>query len=97
MSRSYKKHPWYTDGRNGQKKAKQFANKVVRKYNSEIKNGNYYKKLFCSYNIHDYISRWTWKQAKDCYKQSLNFFYYKKHYKNLKEFYNYWSKYYKRK
>lgn len=95
MSRSYKKHPWATDGRHGQKIWKRFANKSVRHYSNDIKNGKYYKRLYCSYNIHDYKSRWTWEEAK--FKFEENVLYNFKNYKTLKEFYRYWYKYYRRK
>jgi len=95
MSRSYKKTPWATDGRNGRKSWKRIANKTIRKYKNEIKKGKAYKKLYCSYNIHDYKSRWPWEEAK--FKFEENVLYNFKSYKTLKEFYSYWHKYYRRK
>lgn len=95
MSRSYKKHPWCTDGKKGQVKSKRLANKIVRRYKNKIANGNYYKRLFCSWNIHDYISRWTWEEAKEAYENNL--MNWKRSYPTLEEFYKYWIKYYKRK
>ena len=91
MSRSYKKHPWYTDGRNGQVKSKRFANKKVRKYKNKISNGNFYKRLFCSYEIHDYKSRWSWQEAKKDYENDI----YKE--RTLEEFYKMWIKLYRSK
>ena len=64
MSRSYKKHPFYTDGRNGQKIAKRIANHKVRKAeNLPSKQRNAYKRVSESWEIHDYISRWTLEEA----------------------------------
>ncbi len=95
MSRSYKKHPWYTDGRNGQVKSKRLANKTIRNYKNKIIKGNFYKRLFCSWNIHDYISRWSWEEAKEEYENDPSTWMEK--YPTLTDFYKYWSKYYKRK
>ena len=52
MSRSFKKHPGWCD-RNPW--AKKQANGIVRKY-KHLVNGNMYKKVFCSWEIHDYKS-----------------------------------------
>lgn len=90
MSRSYKKHPVYTDGRNGQKKSKRYANKKVR-HSKNVPNGKYYKRYFCSYDIHDYVSRWTWKEALESWEQGT----YSKG--SLKDFYRYWLIHYKNK
>jgi hypothetical protein len=51
MSRSVKK-PYYTDSNIG---AKRYANKVVRRYKGVLANGKAYKKVYCSYNITDWI------------------------------------------
>lgn len=54
MSKSYKKYTCFTDNqRSGAKKEKRFANKKVRK-TFDINDGCAYKKLYCSWNIHDY-------------------------------------------
>ena len=96
MSRSYKKHPWYTDGRKGgQVISKRFANKTVRKYKHKIANKKAYKKLFCSYNIHDFISRWPWKEAKDEYEKNL--WNLQERYSTIKDFFKHWNKNYRRK
>jgi len=56
MSKSYKKYTCFTDNQNGgAKKEKRFANKKVRR-TFELDNGNAYKKLYCSWNIHDFKS-----------------------------------------
>lgn len=91
MSRSYKKNPVYTDGRNGQKKAKRRANHIVRQANIEelpLK-GNAYKKMSESWEIHDYISRWTWEEALDWYNKHPDQY---SEYPTEKEFYRYWYK-----
>ena len=94
MSRSYKKHPFYTDGSpRTTKEMKKVANSKVR-HTEDVPNGKKYKKIFCSYDIHDWITRWSWKEAKKEYE--TNEFYQKK-YPTLKDFYKYWSKIYKRK
>lgn len=51
MSRSYKK-PYITDNGRHRIAAKKDAVKTMRK--KDIYNGNYYKKIYCSWNISDY-------------------------------------------
>lgn len=96
MSRSYKKHPWCTDGRDGRVIPKRFANKAVRRYKHKLANGKAYKKLFCSWEIHDYISRWPWQEAKKEYEEDSSDWW-KEACPTLKDFYKYWSKWYRRK
>ncbi len=91
MSRSYKKHPYVTDGTAGStKRRKRRANKVVRN-NENLPNGSAYKKAYETWDIHDYISRWTWEEAKEAWERGDNE-YLKKHYPTLKEYYRYWLK-----
>jgi len=69
MSRSKKKISIYTDGRAGTPKYfKRVANKVVRK-SKEVPNGKAYKKLYCSWNIHDW--KWMVFPEDDRYKEGL--------------------------
>ena len=98
MSRSYKKHPYCTDGSpKTTKERKQLANKRVRRCKKDMdKKGKKYKQLYESYDIHDYINRWTWEKAKEEYENDI-YSYWKERYPTLKEFYRFWSKYYKRK
>lgn len=98
MSRSYKKHPFYTDGKTpGPKISKRYANKKVRNYKNKIAKGKSYKKLFCSYEIHDFIARWTWEDAKAAYliEDSPGKYSYKDSFPTLKDFYRYWLKHHK--
>ena len=106
MSRSYKKNPVVKDGRSG-KVGKRFASKKVRRYKGIIPNGNTYKKLYESCNIHDYAFRETYQEHKKRFESDV------KAYLNgglkydprdtTKEYNrwwyddNYWSKCYKRK
>ena len=92
MSRSYKKNPYYSDGKCGTTKTKKrIANHRVR--NSEdVPSGGAYKKFFPSWDIHDYINRWTWEEAKEEWEHSDDDTYIKRHYPTLKEFYRYWFK-----
>jgi len=53
MSRSVKKSGWCTDGRDGRKWWKNQANRKLRNA-EEVPNGKAYKKLYESWNIHDY-------------------------------------------
>jgi hypothetical protein len=105
MSRSYRKHPINTDGRDGRVTQKRWANKKVRRYKNKIANGKAYKHIFESWEIHDYISRWSWEQAKEEYEHSAYInskgefnYIYQDDYPTLKDFYNKcWSKVYRRK
>lgn len=91
MSRSYKKHPFYTDGSPGTtKESKKFANKKVRN-TKNLPNGGAYKKTFESYNIHDYANRWTWEEAKEVWERGDKE-YLRKQYPTLKDFYRFWLK-----
>ena len=64
MSRSFKKTPIIkyapSSKRGGAKLAKRNANSRIRMLD-EVPNGSAYKRYFCQWNIHDVISRWTWK------------------------------------
>ncbi len=95
MSRSFKHSPVSTDGkRRTTKQSKKFANKTIRHYKKGLPNGKAYKKLFCSYNIHDWISYWSWSQAQ---KDWNRLFFLQKEYPTLKQFYIFWYKCQKRK
>ena len=55
MSNS-RKQPYYTDySRSSTREIKRFASKKVRSYPGEIPNGKAYRKLYCSWNIRDYV------------------------------------------
>ena len=59
MSRSRKKHPVVSDyGRNSTWFFKRQASRKVRYYKGHIPDGSQFKKLYCSWNIFDYICRW---------------------------------------
>ena len=94
MSRSFKKHPYCTDGRAGRKPWKRRANKIVRNYKNNLADGKNYKKLYNSWNIHDYISRWSWPEVKKEWENGLRNTYLREHYPTLKELYKFWKKYY---
>lgn len=70
MSRSYKKNPIVKDGRSG-KVGKRFANKKVRRYKGEIANGKAYKRLYESWDIHDYAFRETYQEHKQRFESDL--------------------------
>lgn len=92
MSRSYRHLPIITDGkRKVTKRMKRYANKTVRQHNAEISNGKEYKKLYCSYNIHDYVCYWPWSKAKQEWKEGKNSWL-TENFPTLKQFYLYWKK-----
>ncbi len=91
MSRSYKKNPYVTDGSPGvTKERKKFANKKVRN-TQELPNNSAYKKVAESYDIHDWVHRWTWEEAKREWERN-NFGWIQKRYPTLKDYYRYWLK-----
>ena len=59
MSRSVKKHGFCKDGGKhgkGVKFAKARANRAVRRFSEELpKKGKFFRKIFETYNIHDYV------------------------------------------
>ena len=55
MSRSRKKTAGWVDySRSGTKKEKRFSNKAVRNFKGDISDGGMFKKMYCSWNIHDW-------------------------------------------
>lgn len=100
MSRSYKKHPIYTDGGTpGTKYAKRFANKKVRRtdWDELPLKGNGYKKVYCSWDIHDYISRMSIEDARASWERNRNA-YWMCDYETFEDFLNHeWKKWYYRK
>ena len=61
MSRSYRK-PYATDGygSNHRRWSKKEANQKVRRYNDTLANGMAYKKIFESWDIHDFDGFLMW-------------------------------------
>jgi len=56
MSRSFRA-PWYVDGWEGSRRKrfyKRYANRVIRRTESEIADGKAYRKFFDNYSICDY-------------------------------------------
>ena len=97
MSRSYKKNPIYTDGNAGTtQEQKRLANKKIRHTSFEDLPlvGKAYRKFFCSYNIHDYVNRWTWQDALDWWHTSERA---QEIYPTERDLYRYWLKICKRK
>ena len=103
MSRSYKKHPICTDRTDGAKYWKRIANKRVRRYKG-LPNYKAYKKVYCSWDIHDWISRWSKQQAINSYDKDRYFWLSGYEYDRWEDFIdkedflnNHWAKYYRRK
>ena len=75
MSRSYKKTPVVTD-RQRPGTAKYFkrrANKKVRRYGRDIANGKSYRKVMESWEIRDYVGRWSKEHALHDYHNSVRY------------------------
>ena len=105
MSRSYKHSPICTDyTRKHTKFAKRQANIRVRRSRG-LYNGGNYKKLYCSWDIHDYCSYWTKNKAINYYEHEVYFFdgkcifaYDREEFPTAKKFIDkHWKKYYYRK
>ena len=100
MSRSFKKSPVVTDADSG-KVGKRFAKRKVRRYKDTISNGKMYRKIYDSWNIHDYTFRETLTEHllgfESCLLTFLNGGSAEDH--RPEKFYNYkcWYKSYKRK
>lgn len=97
MSRSRKRNPIHTDGRSG-KVGKKLANRKVRRALTEYppKSKNY-KKEFESYDIHDWVLRWTKEEALEKYRNAESDSWMRTKYPTEKSFLNYWAKIYQRK
>lgn len=100
MSRSYKKNPVFTDYQSG-KLGKKCANKKVRQYKGDIPKGNAYRKIYNSYEIHDYIIRETYQEYKNALESDTKAYLHGGLCYDPREetFFtdNHWAKYFKRK
>lgn len=61
MSRSYKKTPICKDRKTSSKANKRIANSKVR-HTDNIPNGKAYRKVFNTWDIHDYVSRYSYEE-----------------------------------
>ena len=69
MSRSVRRTPIRKDHNSG-KWGKKQANKKVRREKDFFESGNNYKKIYNTWNIHDYVAYYTKEQAiKDWYEE----------------------------
>ena len=97
MSRSYRKNPIIKDNGKSKKEMKSLANrKVRRKLNDpdfDIADGKAYKKEFESWDIADFISRWTKEDAiKEYESKSKKYRWFKEEWPTLEDYLNYWEK-----
>lgn len=98
MSRSYKRNPISKDGGSRKKESKRLANKVVRNYEDMPRRARKaYKKVFCSWDIADYVSRYTLKQAIEDYYEWDEDSWFRKQYPTLESYIENWKKWYLRK
>jgi hypothetical protein len=101
MSRSYKKHTYYTDYvRKSTAWQKRMANRAARRYNDYFPKGNHYQKIYNPWFIHDWKSYETEQFAKKWYKEMLEHSRLKDYASNYTEksyVDKVWKKYYKRK
>lgn len=100
MSRSYKKNPIIKDNGKGKKDKKAIANSRVR---NQLKNEDYiiangcaYKKEYESWNIADYVFRFTEDEARHHYEEmSKDSKWFRDKWPTLESFMNYWKKHYR--
>lgn len=71
MSRSYKKHPIVKVAPKDGTNEKKFANRKVRRYKQVISNGKSYQKLYESWDIHDYVCRYTYEDYRQHHESKL--------------------------
>ena len=90
MSRSYRKNPICKDN-GSSKSSKRCANRKTRRHENELPSkGCYYKKIYEQYDIHDWVSRWTWEEALADFHS--NGWRWHPEITNEKELYRYWYK-----
>ena len=97
MSKSYRKNPIVKDNGKSKKEMKSLANrKVRRKLNDpdfNIADGKAYKKEFESWDIADFISRWTKEDAiKEYESKSKKYRWFKEEWPTLDDYLNYGEK-----
>ena len=97
MSRSYRKNPIIKDNGKSKKEMKSLANrKIRRKLNDpdfNMADGKAYKKEFESWDIADFISRWTKEDAiKEYESKSKKYPWFKEEWPTLEDYLNYWEK-----
>lgn len=74
MSRSYKKNPISKcDPKNGTP-GKKFANRKVRRCKDAIPNGKAYRKIYNSWEIHDYVCRYTYEEYNCHYEAQIKMY-----------------------
>ena len=96
MSRSYKKTP-ITKGCGYGRFGKKYANRILRR-NNEIFKRSLYKRNFNSWDINDYVSRWTKEEAIEHYNKNKDEPWFSERYSSLDDFLNkIWYRYYRRK
>ena len=90
MSRSYKKVPISKDNQSCSQETKKIANRKFRRQLLDVPiKGNYYRKTFPRYLIHDWITYWSKENAREGY---LNGTYSRKNCPTLEDFLNQWKK-----
>lgn len=96
MSRSYKKTPISKDRPKTSHQNKKLASRHVRRQKDFIGKGNSYKKLYCSWDIHDYICYWTLDDVIQAWNEEESDLcsnpWRHKEFKTLDRYINYWKK-----
>lgn len=91
MSRSYRKTPILKDGGRSSKYNKQLANRHIRRkanrdvYSDHIGSNSFYKKMYESWEINDYISRYTLDEAIKDYDRLKKYEWFYEQYPTLEE------------
>ena len=106
MSRSYRKNPIIKDNKRGSKTAKAHANRCFRRSTSKLEvhagKSAVHRRYTESWNIHDYVSRWTrskaereWEYMQFLKKNNITSYkysYFMNKFKTKDSFMNYWEK-----
>lgn len=98
MSRSYRKTPILKDGGRSSKYNKQLANRHIRRkanrdvYSDHIGSNSFYKKMYESWEINDYISRYTLTEAIEDYNRLIKMEWFYERYPTLED----WIKQYEK-
>jgi hypothetical protein len=74
MSRSYKKVPVVKIAPKDGTDEKKFANRKVRRCKEVIADGKAYRKLFQSWDIHDYVCRYTYEDYRCHYEKQVKMY-----------------------
>lgn len=92
MSRSYKKTPITKSDTHGRKSSKRLSNHAIRKIELPTRQRGAFRKVYNSWDIYDYVSRWTLEEAIAEYNERCKSHYFREKYPTLEDFIKFWKK-----